>query len=73
MIISLILFTGCSLNRWISIPSTFTVCDVDISYTLDTKYDRHIIGKIGWCTPAKFLQKKNNYKKTLKDCSNDTY
>lgn len=59
MFISLFLFTGCSSVQWFSFPSKFTLCDVDASYSAEKDY--FISGVIGWCTPAKFLQKKVMY------------
>ena len=62
MFVSLFLFTGCSAVQWFSFPSKFALCDVDVSY--DTEKDNKtyaIIAAVGWCTPAKFLQKKKRH------------
>ena len=58
MLISLFLFTGCSSVQWFSFPSKFTLCDVNVSYNVEGTYS--IFGVVGWCTPTKFLQKKEN-------------
>ena len=62
MLTSLFLLTGCSTAQWFSFPSKFALCDVDVFY--DTKKDNKnyvIIAAVGWCSPAKFLQKKKQY------------
>ena len=61
MFISLFLFTGCSSIHWFSFPSKFTLCDVDVSYNAEKDSETYsLFGIVGWCIPAKFLQKKDN-------------
>ena len=61
MFISLFLFTGCSSVQWFSFPSKFTLCDISVSYDIEKNTGYAMFGAVGWCTPAKFLQKKKIY------------
>ena len=47
------------MGKWFSFPSNFTLCDVDVDYTtIGNEEGYTLIAAVGWCPPAKFLQKK---------------
>ena len=62
MFINLFLVTGCSSAQWFSFPSKFTLCDVKVAYNTEKNGGTYFVSSaVGWCTPAKFLQKKVMY------------